>query len=108
MRDAVQGRDTSVRGIISKECFVQGVQHPRAFGRGHINPASKNCPHCFQFMVQNPCSSFMDLSNCLKTSLVFYTLESLFDDMGVDLFRFKIQITSFNLTPNSKGVHVSS
>jgi hypothetical protein len=39
------GRDTSVRGIISKGRFVQGAQHPRAFGRGHIgrghiNPAS--------------------------------------------------------------------
>jgi hypothetical protein len=42
---AVQGRDTSVRGIISKGRFVQGAQHPRTFGRGHIgrghiNPAS--------------------------------------------------------------------
>ncbi len=45
---AVQGRDTSVRGIISKGRFVQGAQHPRTFGRGHIgrghiNPASS--PH---------------------------------------------------------------
>jgi hypothetical protein len=31
MRDAVQGRDTSVRDIISKGHFVQGVQHPRTF-----------------------------------------------------------------------------
>ncbi len=43
---AVQGRDTSVRGIISKACFIQGAQHPRTFGRGHIgrghiNPASR-------------------------------------------------------------------
>ncbi len=36
MRGAVQGRDTSVRGIISKGRFVQGAQHPRTFGRGHI------------------------------------------------------------------------
>ncbi len=46
MRGAVQGRDTSVRGIITKGRFVQGAQHPRNFGRGHIgrghiNPASK-------------------------------------------------------------------
>ncbi len=45
MVDAVQGRDTSVRGTISKGGFVQGAQHPRIFGlghigRGHINPAS--------------------------------------------------------------------
>ncbi len=45
MLDAVQGRDTSVRDTISKGRFVQGVQHPRIFGRGHIgrghiNPAS--------------------------------------------------------------------
>jgi hypothetical protein len=45
MLDAVQGRDTSVRGTISKGRFVQGAQHPRIFdrghiGRGHINPAS--------------------------------------------------------------------
>jgi hypothetical protein len=44
MRDVVQGRDRSVRGIISKGQFVQGAQHPRTFGRGHIgrghiNPA---------------------------------------------------------------------
>ncbi len=38
--DAVQGRDTSARGAISKGRFVQGVQHPRIFRRGHINPAS--------------------------------------------------------------------
>jgi hypothetical protein len=42
---ALQGWDTSVRGTISKGCFVQGGQHPRIFGqghigRGHINPAS--------------------------------------------------------------------
>jgi hypothetical protein len=45
MLDAVQGRDTSVRGTISKGRFVQGAQHPRIFGqghtgRGHINPAT--------------------------------------------------------------------
>jgi hypothetical protein len=45
MPDAVQGWDTSVRGTISKGCFVPGAQHPRTFGqghigRGHINPAS--------------------------------------------------------------------
>jgi hypothetical protein len=45
MRGAVQGRDTSVRGITSKGRFVQGAQHPRTFGQGHIgrgqiNPAS--------------------------------------------------------------------
>jgi hypothetical protein len=45
MPDVVQGGDTLVRGTISKGCFVQGVQHPRTFGQGHIvqghiNPAS--------------------------------------------------------------------
>jgi hypothetical protein len=49
MRGAVQGRDTSVRGIICKGRFVQGPQHPRTFGRGHIgrghiNPASMKAP----------------------------------------------------------------
>ncbi len=39
MLDAVQGRDTLVRDTISKGCSVQGGQHPRIFGRGHINPA---------------------------------------------------------------------
>jgi hypothetical protein len=44
MLDAVQGRDTLVSGTISKGRFVQGAQHPRIFGqghisRGHINPA---------------------------------------------------------------------
>ncbi len=39
-RSAVQGRDTSVRDTIFKGRFVQGAQHPRTFGRGHINPAS--------------------------------------------------------------------
>jgi hypothetical protein len=33
---AAQGRDKSVRGTISKGQFVQGAQHPRIFGRGHI------------------------------------------------------------------------
>ncbi len=45
MLDSVQGRDTSVRDTISKGRFVQGAQHPKIFGRGHIgqghlNPAS--------------------------------------------------------------------
>ncbi len=45
MVDAVRGRDTSVRDTISKGDFIQGAQHPRIFGRGHIgrghiNPAS--------------------------------------------------------------------
>jgi hypothetical protein len=34
--DAVQGWDISVRDTISKGRFVQGAQHPRIFGRGHI------------------------------------------------------------------------
>jgi len=38
MLDAVLGRDTSVRGTISKGRFVQGAQHPKIFGWGHINP----------------------------------------------------------------------
>ncbi len=42
MLDAVQGRDTSVRDTMSKGRFVPGTQHPRIFGRGHINPASSH------------------------------------------------------------------
>ncbi len=47
MHDAIQGRDTSVRGKIAKGLIVQGAQHPRTFGRGHIgrghiNPASSD------------------------------------------------------------------
>jgi len=47
MLDAIQGRDTSVRDTMSKGGFVQGAQHPRILGRGHIgrghiNPASKS------------------------------------------------------------------
>jgi hypothetical protein len=57
MRGAVQGRDTSVRGIISKGRFVQGAQYPRTFGpghigRGHMNPAShQNGEGCLQWEV---------------------------------------------------------
>ncbi len=45
MLDVVQGRETTVRGTISKGRYVQGAQHPKIFGRGfigrgHINPAS--------------------------------------------------------------------
>ncbi len=45
MHYAVKGWDTLVKGTISKGHFVQGAQHPRTFGRGHIgrghiNPAS--------------------------------------------------------------------
>jgi hypothetical protein len=36
MLDAVQGRNKSVRDTISKGGFVQGSQHPRIFGLGHI------------------------------------------------------------------------
>jgi hypothetical protein len=43
MLHVVQGRDTSVWGTIDKGHFVQGMQHPRIFGRGHINPASSEC-----------------------------------------------------------------
>jgi hypothetical protein len=51
MLDAVQGRNTSVRGTISKGRFAQGTQHPRIFGwghidRGHINPALKLAGPC--------------------------------------------------------------
>jgi hypothetical protein len=50
MPELVQGWDTSVRDTISKGRLVQGAQHPRTFGqghisRGHINPASKNGSH---------------------------------------------------------------
>jgi hypothetical protein len=36
MLNEVQGWDTSVRGTIAKGHFVQGAQHPRIFGQGHI------------------------------------------------------------------------
>ncbi len=32
----IKGWDGSVRGKLSKGHFVQGMQHPRIFGRGHI------------------------------------------------------------------------
>jgi hypothetical protein len=32
-----KGWDGSVRGKISKGHFIQGMQHPRIFGRGHIS-----------------------------------------------------------------------
>jgi hypothetical protein len=49
MHYAVQGWDISARGTISKGHFVQGVQHPRTFGQGHIgqghiNPAYLTYP----------------------------------------------------------------
>ncbi len=60
MLDAVQGRGTSVRDTISKRCFVQGAQHPRIFGRGHIgrghigrghiNPASLGALHLPRYL----------------------------------------------------------
>jgi hypothetical protein len=58
MLDAVQGRDTSVRGTISKGRFVQGAQHPRIFGqghtgRGHINPASPSSAAVALFLKDN-------------------------------------------------------
>jgi hypothetical protein len=43
MLDAVQGRDKSVRDTISKGRFVQGAQHPRIFGRGHIGRGHQPC-----------------------------------------------------------------
>jgi hypothetical protein len=84
MLGAVQGGDTSVRGSIFKGRSVQGAQHPRIFGRGHIgrghiNPTysvrvcaeqtfySKNChllskhgfgirdPVPFDSRTQHPC-----------------------------------------------------
>ncbi len=42
MLHAVQGWDTSVRGTISKGSFVQGAQHPRIFGQGHIGQGHIN------------------------------------------------------------------
>jgi hypothetical protein len=51
MVDAVQGRDTSVRDTISKGGFVQGVQHPRIFGRGHIGRGHINPGRSFIFHV---------------------------------------------------------
>ncbi len=58
MVDAVQGQDTSVRDTISKGGFVQGAQHPRIFGRGHIgrghiNPASTLAGHCHRVLSQH-------------------------------------------------------
>ncbi len=38
--DALQGQDTSIRNEQSKGQIVHGAQHPRTFGRGHIDPAS--------------------------------------------------------------------
>ena len=37
-----KGWDGSVRGKIAKGHFVQGMQHPRIFGRGHIGQGRTN------------------------------------------------------------------
>ncbi len=34
--------DGSVRGTIAKGHFVQGMQHPRIFGRGHSGQGQTN------------------------------------------------------------------
>jgi hypothetical protein len=78
MRGEVQGRDTSVRGIISKGRFVQGAQHPRTLGRGHIgrghiNPASKD-RYMEGIFISNSENShtFVGLKNqdCVKQGLL--------------------------------------
>jgi hypothetical protein len=51
---ADQGRETLVRGVISKGRFVQGAQHPRTFGRGHIIPAS-TMGHLLPVLVCTAC-----------------------------------------------------
>ncbi len=48
MLDAVQGWDTLVKGTIFKGRFVQGAQHPRIFGQGHIDWGHINPASCIQ------------------------------------------------------------
>jgi hypothetical protein len=63
MVDAVQGWDTSVRDTMSKGGFVQGAQHPRIFGwghigRGHINPASSEGIEHLMYPLNFKCHSW--------------------------------------------------
>jgi hypothetical protein len=78
MVDAVQGRDTSVRDTISKGGFVQGAQHPRIFGRGHIgrghiNPAVLRGCSCYFAMESKPYS----VEQGLFTSVLYTTVYNL-------------------------------
>jgi hypothetical protein len=68
MLDVVQGRDTSVRGIISKGRFVQGAQNPRIFGRGHIGRGHINP------------ASFKDYAKSMQTLVSLLTNRKLFVD----------------------------
>jgi hypothetical protein len=68
MRDLVQGRDRSVRGIVSKGQFVQGAQHPRTFGQGHIGRGHIN-PAIDRYTVLP-----IFQQNCRKFKLTFFRL----------------------------------
>jgi hypothetical protein len=81
MLNAVQGRDTSVRDTISKGRFVQGAQHPRIFGRGHIGWGHINPASIEQFRRDNGHLNFTYLEkfpfvHCLN--MVIYVQELLF------------------------------
>ncbi len=72
MLDTVQGWDTSVRRTIYKGRSVQGAQHPRIFGRGHIgrghiNPASNFPVSVMYCAIKRP--SYANLPDSVFRSL---------------------------------------
>ncbi len=79
MLDAVQGRDTLVRDTIFKGGFVQGAQHPRIFGRGHIgrghiNPAWLAVGYrvmAGQYGVSQGDTGWISGYNVLKANMVY-------------------------------------
>ncbi len=70
-----KGWDGSVRGNIAKGHFVQGMQHPRIFGRGHISRGWINIApkHANSFRLLNVPSCVVHLWS--RSSISFNTLE---------------------------------
>jgi len=77
-----KGWDGSVRGKIAKGHFVQGMQHPRIFDRGHIGRGWTNIApflrfglhlHVFKSFLY-PCASFLYAS--LHMYFIFVYLSS--------------------------------
>ncbi len=56
-----KGWDGSVRGKIAKGHFVQGMQHPRIFGRGHIVRGWTNiAPYYVRYYLWHHCTICSD------------------------------------------------
>jgi hypothetical protein len=73
MRDVVQGRDRSVRGIVSKEQFVQGAQQPRTFGQGHIGRGHIDPREHKEFKRETQRSSAVLPFSMIDWNVIFYT-----------------------------------